>query len=323
MPLMYRPTRAADLNACLALIPEGPLFDDAIRPGLLRLWREVLARRCAESAVIYDGKRLPGSQIVGFGLSVFVTEEFAHEAKTQLPPYIDKHVLDRWARGCSPLLDLDAIREANSGAGLHLLIMHHGVMEDSLTPDEVSQARILLFDAFRAYHRGYRLKDFIDEVYGEAQLERYTARGPRLYTDYEAFFRSGAVPPPPLGRHPYLIGTTRAEALAREGTYAFEVFSYVPPRFHFAPEEQELLHHALLGLTDAELGRTLHAALATVKKRWASIYDRVASVDPDLLLGGAEAVPPEGRRGPEKRRRLLGYLRQHLEELRPVKPLRS
>ncbi len=82
------------------------------------------------------------------------------------------------------------------------------------------------------------------------------------------------------------------------------------------------MHHAPLGLTDAELGRALHAALATVKKRWASIYDRVGSVDPDLLLGAAQAVPSEGRRGPEKRRRLLGYLRQHLEELRPVKPLR-
>ncbi len=320
--MQHRPTRAEDLSACLALIPEAPLFDAAARPSLLRLWREVLTRRCAESAVICDEKRPPGSQIVGFGLSVFVTEEFAHEAKTRLPPYIDKHVLDRWAWGCSPLLDLDAIREANSGAGLHLLIMHHGVMEDSLTPEEVSHARILLFDAFRAYHRGYRLKDFIDEVYGENQLERYTARGPRLLTDYETFFRSGAVPPVPPGRHPYLIGTTREEALAREGTYTFEVFSYVPPRFRFTPEEQELLHHALLGRTDAELGHPLHAALATVKKRWASIYDRVASIDPELLLGTADAVPSEGRRGPEKRRRLLGYLRQHPEELRPVKPLR-
>ena len=321
MPLMYRPTRAEDLNACLGLIQEAPLFDHMERPRLLRLWRETLARRCAESAVIYDEKRPSGSPIVGFGLSVFVTDEFAHEAKTQLPPYLDKH--HRWARGRSPLLDFDAIRKANSGAGLHLLIMHHGVLENSLTPDEVSHARILLFDAFRAHHRGYRLKDFIDEVYGEAELERYTARGPKLLTDYEAFFRSGAVSPAPPGRHPYLIGATREEALAREGTYTFEVFSYVPPRFRFTPEEQELLHHALLGLTDSELGHALHAALATVKKRWASIYDRVASADHELLLGTAEGVSSEGRRGPEKRRRLLVYLRQHLEEMRPIKPLRS
>jgi len=158
-------------------------------------------------------------------------------------------------------------------------------------------------------------------VYGEADLERATTPGARLLTNYEAFFRNGDVPPAPPGRHPYLIGTTREEALAREGTYAFAVFSYVPPRFRFTPGEQELLHHALLGRTDAELGRTLHAALATVKKRWASIYDRVASIDPDLLLGAAKSVPSEGRRGPEKRRRLLDYLRRHPEELRPVNPL--
>ncbi len=143
----------------------------------------------------------------------------------------------------------------------------------------------------------------------------------RLLTDYEPFFRNGSVPHAPPGRHPYLIGTTREEALARVGTYAFEVFSYVPPRFHFSLEEQELLHHALLGRTDAELGLALHASLATIKKRWASVYDRVASVDPDLLPGPAETVPSGGTRGPEKRR-LLDYMRRHPEELRPVKPLR-
>ncbi len=320
--MQHRPTRAEDLNACLTLIPEAPAYDDATKPDLLRLWREVLAKRCGESAIVYGQDRTPGSQIVGFGLSVFVTDEFAHEAKTRLPPYVDKQVLDRWVRGRSPILDLDAIRAANSGDGLNLLILQRAFAENAFTPEETSHARHLLFEAFIAHHRGYRLKEFMLEVYGEADLERATTPGARLLTNYEAFFRSGDVPPAPPGRHPYLIGTTREEALAREGTYAFEVFSYVPPRFHLTPEEQELLHHALLGLTDPELGHALHAALATVKKRWASIYDRVASVDPDLLLGPAEAVPSEGRRGPEKRRRLLGYLRQHLEELRPVKPLR-
>ena len=46
-----------------------------------------------------------------------------------------------------------------------------------------------------------------------------------------------------------------------------------------------------------------------VKKRWRAIYDRVALVDPPLVETG---VP-----GPNQRRMLLGYLRQHLEELRP------
>lgn len=322
MLLMSRPMRAEDLNTCSA-IRETPLLDDRTGPSLLRLWHEVLARRCGESAVIYDEKRPPRSQIVSFALSVFVTDEFAREVKSQLPPYVDKQILDRWAQGRSPLLDLDAIREANSGEGLHLLVMNRGLAEDSLTPEEAAHARHLLFNAFIAHHRGYRLMEFMLEVYGEEDLERATAPGVRLLTNYDAFFRSGATPPAPPGRRPYLLGTTREEALALEGTYAFEVFSYTPPRFRFTPEEQELLHHALLGRTDAELGQALHVALATVKKRWASIYDRVAAVDSELLLGNGEVVPLEGRRGPEKRRRLLAYLRQHLEELRPIKPLRS
>ena len=83
--------------------------------------------------------------------------------------------------------------------------MHHGVMEDSLTPEDVSYARILLFDAFRAYHRGYRLNDFIDEVYEENQLERYTARGARLLTDYEILNFCSA----PLKRFPRTGGAAR------------------------------------------------------------------------------------------------------------------
>jgi len=57
-----------------------------------------------------------------------------------------------------------------------------------------------------------------------------------------------------------------------------------------------------------------------VKKRWSAIYERVADVDSELLppsvANGAHALS----RGAERRRYLLNYLRQHLEELRPNEP---
>ncbi len=60
----------------------------------------------------------------------------------------------------------------------------------------------------------------------------------------------------------------------------------------------------------------LFLSLITVKKRWEHIYRRVASVDSELLP--EEPSPPSsGRRGPEKRRHLLAYLRSHPEELQP------
>jgi hypothetical protein len=58
-----------------------------------------------------------------------------------------------------------------------------------------------------------------------------------------------------------------------------------------------------------------------VKARWRTIYDRVGEVASDLLPVAADDGA-SGRRGPEKRRRLLEYLRQHPEELRPSLPRR-
>jgi hypothetical protein len=92
---------------------------------------------------------------------------------------------------------------------------------------------------------------------------------------------------------------------------------------------------ALVGVPDNEIAHELNVSDATIKKRWESIYDRVMEVDLDLLRGSTygshmprkeplarspdqhELVP---KRGPEKRYRLLRYLVNHLEELRPFEP---
>jgi hypothetical protein len=54
-----------------------------------------------------------------------------------------------------------------------------------------------------------------------------------------------------------------------------------------------------------------------VKKRWQAIYERVGDVDRELLLPPVAHGPNITARGAERRRRLLHYLRQHPEELRP------
>jgi hypothetical protein len=55
-----------------------------------------------------------------------------------------------------------------------------------------------------------------------------------------------------------------------------------------------------------------------VKKRWHTIYERVVRADHDLLPAPIQNGPPTHLRGAERRRRLLNYLRQHPEELRPA-----
>jgi hypothetical protein len=62
----------------------------------------------------------------------------------------------------------------------------------------------------------------------------------------------------------------------------------------------------------------LGTSLPAVKKMWVSIYCRVEDCLPELIGDPLQAdVPPSGR-GREKRRRVMAYLREHPEELRPV-----
>ena len=54
-----------------------------------------------------------------------------------------------------------------------------------------------------------------------------------------------------------------------------------------------------------------------VKQTWRTIFDRVARRAPQVMP--SNDLEQSGRRGVEKRRHLLDYLRAHLEELRPFR----
>jgi hypothetical protein len=72
-----------------------------------------------------------------------------------------------------------------------------------------------------------------------------------------------------------------------------------------------------MGKTCEKLAESLSVSPWTIKKRWHAIYDRVTDVDRDLLPSSIAYGTHASSRGSERRRQLLNYLRQHLEELRP------
>jgi DNA-binding CsgD family transcriptional regulator len=100
------------------------------------------------------------------------------------------------------------------------------------------------------------------------------------------------------------------------------VFTYLPPRFRFTAGEQRMLLRAIEGLTDEEIAGTLSISRDAVKQTWRSIYDHVAQVMPDLVDRG-QMVAGEGARGQEKRRRIVAYVRDNAQELRPHHPRRG
>jgi DNA-binding NarL/FixJ family response regulator len=106
---------------------------------------------------------------------------------------------------------------------------------------------------------------------------------------------------------------TKADAEANWALVVASVFQYRPPRLELAQSHREILRPALEGMTDEEIAATLFLSLSAVKKRWSAIYDHVSA------KGVAAGLPPcEGKRGPERRRVLLEYLRWHPEELNPL-----
>ena len=56
--------------------------------------------------------------------------------------------------------------------------------------------------------------------------------------------------------------------------------------------------------------------LPAVKMRWRAIYDRVESIAPELFPRQTTDAS-ESIRGMEKRRFIVEYVRNHLQELRP------
>lgn len=318
MQLRYRETKLDDLPACLNIIRDGFLYNATLKSDLLRLWRDLLTRRYGHSVVIENEGQPKGSRLVGFGISGFVTDEFVREIKSGSSPYIARQALDRSARGNSPFLTLKDMRRANSAEGLNCCVLHYG-MERFQRREDILLSWQCLLEAFVDVNRGYRLKEVIQEMYGESDVQTVLSLGTTLWTDYAEALRNGVSPSPPPDRRPYLIVLRREEVLKDGHTPSTGIFVYTPPRFYFTNAEQELLYHALLGATDTELADRLRISLTAVKKRWNGIYERVSAVDTGLLAP-ADSTARAGKRGIEKRRHLLAYLRERPEELRPAIP---
>lgn len=316
MHLTYRPASAQDIEPCLKMLP--PEFECAprLRAKFAGLWQQWLRAGIMQMTVIEDGVRPPDARQIAFGSSVFVTDAFAEEAKTTLAPHLSAQIVQRCLEGRSPLLSLSAARAANSGPGLTLLILHIG-WQEALAAEETRWVKGKLLEAMLFTYGGYQLKEVLQEIYSEAECRRGMAAGALVKNDYAAFYQAHPEALPPPERRSYLIGGHRDEV--PDGSYLSPLFFYSPPRFFFKVGEQEILRLALLDRADVEIAQTLNLSPSAVQKRWRAVYESVAAVQPDFFPTAAHSSAA-ATRGTEKRRHLLGYLRAHLEELRPVNP---
>ncbi|BDI33486.1 hypothetical protein CCAX7_55370 [Capsulimonas corticalis] len=317
MFVKFRPARVRDLGECLGCLRDGFAYDDQGREALLEMWSELLASGAANGAVMEDVSEPLGRRIVFFCFKVFVGDEYVRFLKSEAGPMVGAQVLTAWLKGASPCLSASQIRKANSGGGVNILVLNSGLPERMWGSDQLRYLvdRIGEFSCY--FTSGYRCKELLEEFYTDFEYQWAAGAGFRVRTRYGKFLDRRDLPEWD-GREwaPVLYGVTAEEAAASAGTLASMMFGYQEPRFFFRRCEQELLVEALLGETDETLAASLGVAAVTVRKRWDSIYCRVAERAPELL--SREAGGYGTSRVTEKKRLLLSYLRQHLEELRPA-----
>jgi DNA-binding CsgD family transcriptional regulator len=321
--LMARKGRAKDLPNCYALHESLRLpYAQTTKDTLLEMWRTLLSTGAMQLSLVEDRTRLVSSRVVAFRATVFVTDEFCSEARSMFRPYIGVELARRYLARELPALNREQIARANARDGLNVVMCFEGWAEYGFTHEHFLAVREKQSEAFYLSLRGHRIKEFLAEPVGRETAQWMLGAGARLRHDYSNYFRKNRLPEPESSRRPYLVGLTKEEGLARPGSSIAGLFIYTAPRFHFNLSQRVLLQHALMGETCEQLAASLSLSPWTVKKRWQAIYDRVADVDSELLPPPISYSAHALSRGAERRRQLLNYLRQHLEELRPYQSLR-
>jgi hypothetical protein len=249
--ISYRPMRAKDVRECAAILATHPVIARRYMHALVNLrtvWLKLLGRE-AFRAVVFEDSQNFRANIIGVGVSTFVSDEFLCSLKR--PPFfwVGPELTRRVLLGESPLLSDRTVREANAKGGLNLI-----VWEGALRPEFTAcvEAHAAVISAFVEQHRGFLLKEAVCQPSSCESLEASLRSGGQLLSEDGQYADLGDRSLNDVFKVPHYLGLTRKVALSRAGAWAGSLFVYQPPRCGFRPSEQRLLLAALRGGTDQE-----------------------------------------------------------------------
>jgi len=318
--LRWRTMQRNDVAPCAEIVAShsviGVRYGAAIK-SLRRVWLELLGSEAMTTAVFEEVVR-DRAQIIGVGVGLFVRDEFIRELKTPPQFWIGPELIKRVLKGASPALTDTQVRAANSDGGLNELVWETIALESFATRTDLYH---LMGRAYIEIHRGYQFKEMItSQAESPERLQWAVDAGGLLWDPVSAKYvkslkKSGAE----FAGKPHVVGITRELEFERPGSWIGVLFDYHAPRIWFSPAEQRMLRTAISSRTETNpvLAKNLGLSLPAVKKLWLSIYARVALHAPEVMAG-PDKSGDEKKRGAEKKRRLLAYVEEHPEELRPV-----
>jgi hypothetical protein len=318
MDLRFRQMRSNDVSGCVRIVSSNPILGERYGSAIAQLeqaWVRLLGSE-AFTAVVFEEWRGDSPRLLGSGVSAFVSDDFVRELKSPPLFWIGPELARRSCRGVSSLLSDKQFREANTRGGLNLVGWHGAFSKADAERVEVLN---FMFSTFVEVHRGYLVKELIGQADSAEMVNAIRNTGGCFFdADRGLFVDSIAGSAEEVVRKPHLVGSTRVLALTKPGLWGTSLFAYQPPRFGFRRSEQKLLLAALRGQTDEDLANDLALSLSAVRRLWLSIYDRVGANLPQLFGEDLRENHQVAGRGKGKKYRLLAYIHEHPEELRPV-----
>jgi hypothetical protein len=271
------------------------LFDEGVWARMPKLLEELLRNGLVRLAYI---ESLPRREPRLLGGISFIDPEYVDEARAKsstLPNTVFRAVLERRM----PFLAPKQIGKVNARCELHLLNFFGNLNDLDLTRSEMANFYEVSNQGYHFFHFGYAYRALWAEVLRAHHVRELQNQGMQVVR--EVTLRTGETSK--------LMCLTREVAQANPYLRRSSYFFPPEPRFRFSLREQTLLELSLLDMPDEEIAASLHLSMDAIKKRWRSVHTKVDLADPRLLTDKAS--------GTGRRRALLGYLRMHLEEIRP------
>jgi hypothetical protein len=318
MDLSYRPMRVGDFAACADIINSDPVVGPRYGPAIHLLpvvWSHLLGRE-AFRAFVFETSDSGRRKIILVGIAAFVADSFVRRLKTPPFVWIGPELTQCIANGHSPLLSDQAVAAANATGTLNCFCWSGCIHPEYVAEPEVHNFSVR---AFIDVHAGYHLREIISQAENEGHLQQILGSGGLVLSDRNGSYASAcAEDMQGLWQRPHVLGITREAAERQIGTWVSTMFRYERPRLALTRRQQRLLTTAMNGSTDPELAAELGVSLAVVTKSWRDIYDRVHDCIPNLFPSEESRERLGSERGRAKKHRLLSYVREHPEELRPI-----
>ncbi len=312
-PLKARAMQSGDGAAVVALwknyLPDTEDWE-AWLPNLLE---DLLEKRVVLGGVVFTDSQSP--RCVAAGISCFLSGSTADGFVARPEPYLNRRLLTQYRDGdTSVFLTPEEQAPRNAGAGLEMFVLEYCQETFDFEHPWAHQVLNAIIPVYVALHTGFNIKRCLHETELSVGHVQEAGGNPFLFevSPQDPFSLSDA------GHGPRgVYGVSRDNLTPEKATgIAKSLLYYQAPKFQLVLQEQLLVRFALEGLTDLEIANAMSLSRDRIRQIWQLIYEHLEDTDANFfstVLPSIEGV----KRGGEKRRVSIAYLRSHPEELRP------